>query len=181
MGKSVVGKKTFDFNNDGLAHVGMLPDLIADLERLGLTAKDLDPLLGSAEGYIQLWERVWSQRVRPNDIFAPDYETFGEGIASYDLSDPADRIIPFDYGGTGKLDHLLLYRPGTGTVWILERSSSGFSAVYAEGSPGQGIGGYDLGDPADRIIPFDYGGTGKLKEVVAYRPEAGMLSILGRR
>src|SRR4029453_12846389 len=46
-----------DFNGDGLAHVGLLPDLIADLRMIGLTDADLDPLFRSAEGFIQVWER----------------------------------------------------------------------------------------------------------------------------
>jgi len=38
------------------------------------------------------------------------------GIGGYDLASPADQIVPFDYDSSGKLDHLLLYRPGSGTV-----------------------------------------------------------------
>lgn len=59
MERSVVGHKTFDFNTDGLAHIGMLPDLIADLENLfGGRSEMLDPLLSSAEGYIKMWEKI---------------------------------------------------------------------------------------------------------------------------
>ncbi len=56
--KQVTGKKTFDFNRDGLAHIGLLPDLIADLKAIGLTDEDLKPLFQSAEGYIKVWERA---------------------------------------------------------------------------------------------------------------------------
>jgi hypothetical protein len=99
-------------------------------------------------------------------------------IDGYDLADPADRIIPFDYDHTGKLDHLLLYRPGFGTVWILKNNNGTFSPVFAEGSPGNGIDGYDLADPADRIIPFDYDHTGKLDHLLLYRPGIGTAFIL---
>jgi microsomal dipeptidase-like Zn-dependent dipeptidase len=58
MDKSRVGKKTFDFNHDGLAHVGMLPDLIADFEAMGMTAEELGPILSSANGYVDLWEKA---------------------------------------------------------------------------------------------------------------------------
>ena len=58
MDKSVVGNNTFDFNTAGLAHVGMLPDMIADFQSLGMTQEDLGPLLNSAEGYIRVWERA---------------------------------------------------------------------------------------------------------------------------
>ena len=52
IGESVIGQRTFDFNTDGLAHVGMLPDFIADLRAIGLGPDDLKPLFSSAEGYI---------------------------------------------------------------------------------------------------------------------------------
>jgi hypothetical protein len=53
------------------------------------------------------------------------------------------------------MDHLALYRPGTGTIWILKKDSAGnFSAVYAQGDPGNGVGGYDLKSAADRAFAF---------------------------
>lgn len=61
--RSAAGSKTFDINVDGLAHIGLLPDFIADLQQIGLTEADLDPLLSSAEGYIQMWEQA--ERRRP--------------------------------------------------------------------------------------------------------------------
>jgi len=45
----------------------------------------------------------------------------GTGIGGYDLGDPADRAFAFDFDSSGKLDHLALYRPGTGTMWILKK------------------------------------------------------------
>jgi hypothetical protein len=54
-----------------------------------------------------------------------------EGIGGYDLRVAADRAFAFDYDGTGKLDHLVLYRPNYGTIWILTNSAGQFSAVYA--------------------------------------------------
>lgn len=52
------GDKTFDFNTDGLAHVGLLPDLVADLKQVGLSDRDLEPLFESAAAYVDLWERA---------------------------------------------------------------------------------------------------------------------------
>jgi len=65
--RSVVGQKTFDFNYDGLAHVGMLPDLIADFKALGLTDADLSPLLNSAQGYINVWRKVQAKAPVPTN------------------------------------------------------------------------------------------------------------------
>src|SRR6266853_1973513 len=80
----------------------------------------------------------------------------GIGIGGYDLQSAADRAFAFDYDGMGKLDHIALYRPGDGTFSILlKRNGSTFTAVFAEGSPGVGIGGYDLQSPADRAFALD--------------------------
>jgi hypothetical protein len=65
---------------------------------------------------------------------------------------------------------LALYRPGTGTTWILKNVGGAFSAVYAQGDPRRGIGGYDLGAPADRAFGFDYIGSGKPSYLTFYRP-----------
>ena len=56
MDKSVMGAKFFDINEDGLAHAGMLPDLIAELQTLGISKTDLEPLMNGARGYIEMWE-----------------------------------------------------------------------------------------------------------------------------
>lgn len=52
------GNRTFNFNVDGFATMGQLPDLIADLEVLGVPAADLEPLFHSAEAYVRMWEKA---------------------------------------------------------------------------------------------------------------------------
>ncbi len=64
------GSRTFDFNYDGLAHVGMLPDFIADLEVLGVTDWELEPLFNSAEGYVHMWERASRARSSSDELIA---------------------------------------------------------------------------------------------------------------
>ena len=56
--RQVTGFKAFDYNVDGLAHVGLLPDLMADLQQLGLHARYTDAVFCSAEAYIRVWERA---------------------------------------------------------------------------------------------------------------------------
>src|SRR5689334_11082983 len=103
----------------------------------------------------------------------------GSGIGGYDLSSPADRAFAFDYDSSGDLDHLVLYRPGAGAIYILKIGSEGsFTPVYAQGAPGSGIGGYDLASPADQAFAFDYNHNGKLDHLVLYRPGAGAIYIL---
>jgi microsomal dipeptidase-like Zn-dependent dipeptidase len=57
-GKQVTGGKTFDYNVDGLAHIGLLPDMVADLRQVGMPQDYLDKMFGSAEEYIRVWERA---------------------------------------------------------------------------------------------------------------------------
>jgi microsomal dipeptidase-like Zn-dependent dipeptidase len=74
MPKSVVGAKTFDINVDGLAHVGMLPDFIADWQAQGLTEKDLAPLLRSASGYVDVWTSTYAQpSLKDPRVFDADF------------------------------------------------------------------------------------------------------------
>lgn len=50
------GSREFDFNTDGLAHIGLLPDFIRDLLHVGMRDEQLDPLFSSAEAFLRLWE-----------------------------------------------------------------------------------------------------------------------------
>jgi hypothetical protein len=103
--------------------------------------------------------------------FVPVYE--GQGIGGYDLKSASDRALAFDYDHIGKLDHLLLYRPGAGIASILKNIGGTFSPVYES----HGIAGYDLLSPADRAFAFDYDHTGKLDHLVLYRPGPGFVQI----
>jgi microsomal dipeptidase-like Zn-dependent dipeptidase len=53
-----VGNRTLDFNTEGMVHIGLLPDLIEDVRRDGVSDADLEPLFKSAEGYIRMWEKA---------------------------------------------------------------------------------------------------------------------------
>ena len=102
----------------------------------------------------------------------------GNGIGGFDLLSPEDRVFAFDYNSSGNLDHLVIYRPGTGTIWILQNHGGQFVPVYAQGDPGNGIGGFDLLSPEDRVFAFDYNSSGRLDHLVIYRPGTGTIWIL---
>ncbi len=53
-----LGDRTVDFNTEGMLHLGLLPELIEDVRRDGVTDAELEPLFRSAEGYIRMWERA---------------------------------------------------------------------------------------------------------------------------
>gem|GEM_PF-1769548 len=56
--RQVTGQRTFDYNVDGLAHVGLLPDFVADLVRIGLTEAQLKPIFQGAQAYVDSWDRA---------------------------------------------------------------------------------------------------------------------------
>jgi len=113
-------------------------------------------------------------------IFSPVYAQGDEGlgIALYNLMSGADRLFAFDYEHSGKMDYIVSYRPGTGTLWILKNTGGIFNAVYAQGDPGQGCGGFDLKNPADRAFPYDFDSNGKMDYICIYRPGAGQFWVL---
>ena len=53
-----LGARTVDFNTEGMIHIGMVPELIEDARRDGVSDADLEPLFRSAEGYLRMWERA---------------------------------------------------------------------------------------------------------------------------
>ena len=52
------GNRYWDFNTDGMAHYGLMPDFLQDLRNIGLGPDKLTPLFRSAEDYIQMWEKA---------------------------------------------------------------------------------------------------------------------------
>lgn len=62
--KSVVRDKAgrvtrdFDYNLDGLAHYGMLPDMLQDARNVGLSKAELAPLFRGADAYVAMWKRI---------------------------------------------------------------------------------------------------------------------------
>lgn len=53
------GKKTFDFNRDGVAQYGLMPDLIAEMQHGRRSRDALALLYRSAEAYLEAWQRAW--------------------------------------------------------------------------------------------------------------------------
>lgn len=103
------------------------------------------------------------------------------GIGGFDLKSPSDLAFAFDYDHTGKQDHIVLYRPGTGAITILKNSNGTFQAVYRQGDLGRGIGGYDLKSAKDRAFAFDYERSGYNDHIVFYRPGTGIIWIIKNR
>jgi microsomal dipeptidase-like Zn-dependent dipeptidase len=54
----VMDRRTFDFNRDGSANFGLIPDMLQDLHNVEMPKHDLQALFGSAEAYLEMWGRV---------------------------------------------------------------------------------------------------------------------------
>ena len=54
------GSRTFDLNTDGVAHYGLIPDLLADMRQHG-GAPALRSLFRSAEAYLRMWELAYTR------------------------------------------------------------------------------------------------------------------------
>jgi microsomal dipeptidase-like Zn-dependent dipeptidase len=59
-GRQRSGTRTFDVNRDGVAHYGLMPDLLALVQRQKRGREALDLLYHSAEGYLRTWRRAVS-------------------------------------------------------------------------------------------------------------------------
>lgn len=53
-----LGERDVDFDTEGMIHLGLLPEVIEDARRDGMTDEELAPLFRSAEAYLRMWERA---------------------------------------------------------------------------------------------------------------------------
>ena len=60
--REVTGKRTFDINTDGVAHYGLMADLLADMQQHPGGRRALALLFRSAEAYLETWQRAFSHR-----------------------------------------------------------------------------------------------------------------------
>lgn len=51
-----MGERSIDFNTEGMLHIGLLPELIEDVRREGMSDADLEPLFRTAESFVRVWE-----------------------------------------------------------------------------------------------------------------------------
>ncbi|MBS1662793.1 MAG: hypothetical protein JST68_17240 [Bacteroidetes bacterium] len=88
-------------------------------------------------------------------------------------------VTPFDYEHSGKMDYLIVYRPGAlgfNYIDILKNNNDGtVTTVYT------GIGGWDLTQDADQIVAYDYEHSGKQDYLLITRAGSGFVTILKNR
>lgn len=84
--QSTMGKKTWDFNEDGMAHYGLLPDYIRSCIKAGMTREEHDAFNSAAERFVSMWEKCESRSADFNNIEGPVEKTFNIS--------PEDQLCP---------------------------------------------------------------------------------------
>lgn len=53
-----LGNRKVDFNDEGMIDIALLPELIEDARRDGVTDAELEPIFHSAEAFVRMWEHA---------------------------------------------------------------------------------------------------------------------------
>ena len=99
-GKQVSGQRAFDFNTDGLAHIGLLPDMVADLKNVGLTDTQLQPLFTSAQAYIDMWSKIQPPQASQFVVSAPATAVTGKSFSVTVTAEDSYGNTASTYAGT---------------------------------------------------------------------------------
>ncbi len=63
LGRYQFGSRLFDYNTDGAAHIGLMPDFFEDLRQQGLKRSDLEPVYRSADYLTIMWQNAIDRSV----------------------------------------------------------------------------------------------------------------------
>jgi large repetitive protein len=121
----VSGQKIYDFNVDGLAHIGLLPDMVRDLLDIGRGWEKLQPLFGSAQAYITMWSKA---NQRPPAITSESFTTFTVGTAG-SFTVTATGAPPPTFSETGVLPRGMTLDSTTGV--LSGTPAAGTGGLYA--------------------------------------------------
>jgi hypothetical protein len=115
---------------------------------------------------------TWLMHSSGNGSFSAAYAS-GDGIGGFDMWDTRDHAVRLDFNGDNR-DDLLMYRQGTGVVYMARSNGDGsFTNVYASAG---GIGGYAMNGSNDQVLVFDYNGD-NLEDLFIYRPGSGVAYV----
>jgi microsomal dipeptidase-like Zn-dependent dipeptidase len=150
--KQQSGDRTFDFNEDGIAHYGLFPDWVEGLRQLG-GDEIVDDMANGAEAYLQMWERA--EGVPAPTCRSRTARLRRKGVRKIELGLPADRFLR----RAGQPQQ----RDGRVWRWCLKQRSidnasvtavltqRGRSALIATNARAQRAGNIGVGDRARRV------------------------------
>ncbi|WP_333740361.1 discoidin domain-containing protein [Streptomyces sp. IBSBF 2806] len=162
------GSRTFDFNTDGAAHVGMIPDWIEDIRRVG--GQDVvKDLLRGAESYLDTWgasERhqagtnlakgaaatASSSESNPFTSYQPGRAVDGDTATRWASDWSDDQWLSIDLGATDLVKRVTLdWERAYGKAYRIELSTDGtnWQSVWSTSSGDGGLDtAYFTGTPA---------------------------------
>jgi microsomal dipeptidase-like Zn-dependent dipeptidase len=94
----------WDYNYDGLAHYGLLPDFFQDLRNVGLNDVDMSPMFKSAEDFARMWTRCLQGAdaiSHPRMTIATNPRIAGGALIIDWFGKPGDQLEETDAFGTG--------------------------------------------------------------------------------
>jgi microsomal dipeptidase-like Zn-dependent dipeptidase len=56
------GNKTWDYNTEGIAHIGLYPDFYQDLKNLGMSQTERQVFFSTADYFVNMWETCMRQK-----------------------------------------------------------------------------------------------------------------------
>jgi hypothetical protein len=115
------------------------------------------------------------------DTYAPLTGPRDGGLGGFDLTNAADRLVPFEGPGTGSRTLVLGYRPGAKSAWAIKRLDRGESQYELAHESYSGVAGFDLSNAADKAIAYDFDHSGRADHVLLYRPGGRLVVIAERR
>lgn len=76
MTKATMGQRYWDFNTEGMAHYGLLPDYIASMKKAGMTEEESDAFFGAANRFANMWDKCEARAADFNNVEAEEVKTF---------------------------------------------------------------------------------------------------------
>jgi hypothetical protein len=157
--KETSGQRTFDFNTDGAAHVGMIPDWIEDIRLVGGQGV-VDDLFRGAESYLDTWgaseqhqasvdlakgktATASSSESNPFTSYQPGRAVDGDDSSRWASDWSDDQWWQVDLGSTNRVSKVTLdWERAYGTSYRIELSTDGanWQTVWSTTS---GDGGLD--------------------------------------
>jgi microsomal dipeptidase-like Zn-dependent dipeptidase len=76
MTKASMGTKTWDYNTEGVAHYGLMPDYFESCKKVGMSAGEWNAFNSAAERFAQMWEKCTGAAADLNNVSTETEQVF---------------------------------------------------------------------------------------------------------